>query len=252
MTSLITCCNLKFLDKAIKCLESSFLVNGNIKHCLYFIGDKINYNIPSFIEVKYVPDTPSNLSDIYLFAYKYWCILEEFKTSDIVLYTDSTHLIKKSFDNIDEYFYKDCFVLPYNNGQFLIKNWTTKYCIKQLQAESYLDNPQIWAGFQGYKKSLENIKFINNILNLCLDSSLSSPYPWVKNPDGEDSQCLYHRNDQSILSIELLKNNTYPEFLIQKDHEFGDNISVKYFYPEQYTGDVLNTIYRVLYPRYFK
>ena len=97
MISLITCCNLKFLNKAIKCLESSYLVNPSICHCLYFVGNDFDIKIPEFITVKYIPDNPKNLNDIFLFAYKYWAILKELETSNLVLYTDSTHLIKKSF-----------------------------------------------------------------------------------------------------------------------------------------------------------
>jgi len=252
MTSLITCCNLKFLNKAVLCLESSYLVNPDINHCLYFIGKEINIKIPEFINVKYIPDHPKNLNDIFLFAYKYWAILKELETSDVVLYTDSTHLIKKSFCAIDKYFHNDCFILPYKSGQFLIKNWTTVKCIKELNGFKYLNCSQIWAGFQGYKSTSKNIEFLKTILSLCLDEKLSGPYPHIQNPDGKNTECLYHRNDQSILSIELLKNDLYPEFCAQKDYEFGDFISVKHFYPEQYDGDVLNSIYRFLYPRYFK
>lgn len=252
MISLITCCNLKFLNKAIKCLESSYLVNPSICHCLYFVGNDFDIKIPEFITVKYIPDNPKNLNDIFLFAYKYWAILKELETSNLVLYTDSTHLIKKSFIDIDKYFHNDCFILTYKSGQFLIKDWTTKKCLEFLSANEYLNIPQVWAGFQGYKLTDKNIEFLKKILYLCLDEQLSGPYPWIHNPDGKNSECLYHRNDQSILSIELLKNDLYPDFSIQKNYEFGDYLSEKYFYPEDYDGDVLNSIYRCLYPRYFK
>jgi hypothetical protein len=67
-------------------------------------------------------------------------------------------------------------------------------------------------------------------------------------PDGDDSDCLYHRNDQSILSIEALKNNIYPEFNESIDLSFGDFQSVCVFYPDDYLGDVLNNLNRYVYP----
>jgi len=252
MTALISCCNLAFLDKAIKSLSSSYFCNPSISHILYFIGDKIDVEIPNFINIKYVRNDIQNLQNPYLFAYKYWCLLQEIYNYDVILYTDSTHFFQKQFNELDRFFYKDCFILPYDKNQFLIKHWTTKKCIKELNGDPYIDIPQVWAGFQGYKSTENNFEFLKEMLSLCLNEELSSPYPWIQNPDGKNSECLYHRNDQSILSIQLLKNNLYPQFSIQKDYEFGDYISVRAFYPDQYNGDVLNSIYRCLYPRYFK
>jgi hypothetical protein len=216
------------------------------------MGKSIEIEIPNFISVKYVPENIENLQNPYLFAYKYWCIIEEFKNSNIVLYSDSTHLYQMPFSDLESFFYKDCLILPYACGQFKIKNWTTKKCIEALNAEKYQEHPQIWAGFQGYKKSSDNESFLNNILLLCLDKDLSGPEPWIAYPDGKNSYCNYHRNDQSILSIELLKNNLYPPFCEKKDFAFGDFISVKAFYPDQYKGDLLNSLSRILNPRYFK
>jgi hypothetical protein len=197
MTTLITSCNQIFLDKAIKCLTSSFEIDNSIKYTIYLFGDDIiNIQIPDFIFVKKIPKDIKNLNNPYLFAYKYWAILDSFLENKNVIYTDSTHYINKSLSNISDFYFNDCLLLRYKDNQFPIKDWTTKRCIDQLNGQDYLNNSQIWAGFQAYKNTIKNKQFIQNILNLCLDENISGPNPSLYKPDNSD--CLYHRNDQSI------------------------------------------------------
>jgi hypothetical protein len=251
MTNLITCCNQKFLDKAIKCLTSSFQIEDAIKYTIYIFGNEvINIKIPDYISIKTIPQDVENLNNPYLFAYKYWAILDSFSENENVIYTDSTHYINKSLLNISNFYSNDCLLLRYKDGQFLIKDWTSKKCIEELNAENYLNNSQIWAGFQAYKNTVKNRQFIKNILNLCLDENISGPNPSIYKPDNSD--CLYHRNDQSILSIESIKNHIYPEFNESIDLSFGDCQSVSVFYPNEYLGHFKNNLNRYIYPRYLK
>jgi len=253
MINLITCCNKQFLDKAIKCLTSSFEIDSNIKYTIYIFGDEsIDIQIPYYISVKKIPEDIKNLNDPYLFAYKYWAILDSFLEYDHVIYTDATHFINKSLLNICNFYSNDCLLLRYKDGQFLIKDWTTKKCIEELNGKNYLNNSQIWAGFQVYKNTFKNKQFIENILNSCLDDNISGPKPSIYKPDGETSDCLYHRNDQSILSILSLKYNIYPEYIESIDLSFGDYQSVSVFYPNEYLGDFKNNLNRYIYPRYLK
>jgi hypothetical protein len=253
MINLITCCDQKFLDKAIKCLTSSFEIDNSIKYTIYvFGGEEVDSKIPDFISIKRIPQNIKNLNDTYLFAYKYWSILDSFLENKHVVYTDSTHFINKPLSNIINFYSNDCLLLRYKDGQFLIKDWTTKKCIEELDGGNYLHNSQIWAGFQAYKNTVENKQFVKKILDLCLDTDICYPLPSAYKPDGDDSDCLYHRNDQSILSIEAIKNNVYPEFDESIDLSFGDFQSVCVFYPNDYLGDVLNNLNRYVYPRHFK
>jgi hypothetical protein len=253
MINLITCCDQNFLDKAVKCLTSSFEIDNSIKYTIYIFGDKeAGSEIPDFISVKRMPQNIKNLNDPYLFAYKYWSILDSFLENQHVIYTDSTHFINKSLSNVINFYSNDCLLLRYKDGQFLVKDWTTKKCIAELEGENYLHNSQIWAGFQAYKNTIKNKEFVKKILDLCLNTDIGYPLPSEYKPDGEDGDCLYHRNDQSILSIEALKNNIYPEFNESIDLSFGDFQSVCVFYPDDYSGDVLNNLNRYVYPRYFK
>ena len=158
--------------------------------------------------------------------------------------------MKMLLSSIPNFYFNDCLLLRYKDGQFPIKNWTTKRCIEQLDGDNYLNNSQIWAGFQAYKNTAKNKEFINNILNLCLDENISGPNPSIYKPDNSD--CLYHRNDQSILSIEAIKNNIYPEFNESIDLRFGDFQSVRVFYPNEYLGDFKNNFDRYIYPRRLK
>jgi hypothetical protein len=253
MINLITCCNQKFLDKAIKCLTSSFEIDDSIKHTIYIFGNEtINIKTPDYITIKNIPKDIENLNNAYLFAYKYWAILDSFSENQNVIYTDSTHYINKPLSDIAKFYSNDCLLLRYKDGQFLIKDWTTKRCIEKLSGQNYLNNSQIWAGFQAYKNITKNKQFIQNILNLCLNEDISGPLPSIYKPDGNDNDCLYQRNDQSILSIEAIKNNIYPEFNESTDLSFGDCQSVRAFYPNEYLGDFKNNLNRYIYPRQLK
>jgi hypothetical protein len=251
MINLITSCNQKFLDKAVKCLTSSFEIETNIKYTIYIFGDEIvNTQIPDFISIKTIPKDIKNLNNPYLFAYKYWSILDSLLESEHVIYTDSTHFINKPLSGISNFYSNDCLLLRYKDGQFLIKDWTSKKCIEELSGHDYLNNSQIWAGFQAYKNTIKNKEFIKNILDLCLDENISGPDPSIYKPDNSD--CLYHRNDQSILSIEAIKYNIYPEYIESIDLSFGDYESVSIFYPNEHLGDFKNNLNRYIYPRYLK
>ena len=260
MINLITCCNNIFFDKAIECFQNSFEKNKDIKHTIYLFGDKpVSLNVPDFISIKIIPENIENLNKPFLFAYKYWAILESLNDAEIAIYTDSANKINGSLSDIEDFYFMDSLLLRYPEDQFLIKNWTTKKCIEKLEGESFLDTPQIWAGFQSYKKTIKNTDFLNRLLSLCLDESISGPEPSIKNPDGDQSECKYHRNDQSILSIESLKSKIYPVFKEEVDNIFGDFLSSIMVYPKNYIGgqtkninDQINNKNRKVLPRYYK
>jgi hypothetical protein len=253
MISLITCCDSKFIKKAVECFKRSFEIEPSIKYTIYTFGNEsINIEFPPYIFIKKIPQNVKNLNDPFLFAYKYWAILDSFLENEHVIYTDSTHVINKSLINIFNFYSNDCLLIRYKNGQFLIKDWTTKKCIEKLDGKLYLNQSQVWAGFQAYKNTVKNVEFIKQMLNSCLDSELSGPNPSIYKPDGNLHECIYHRNDQSILSILSLKYNIYPDYIESIDLSFGDYQSVLIFYPNEYLGDYLNTLNRYIYPRYLK
>ena len=260
MINLITCCNNIFFDKAIDCFNSSFDNNKDIKHIIYLFGDKpVSPDVPDFISIKIIPENIENLNNPSLFAYKYWAILDSLNDAEIVIYTDSANKINGELSDIEDFYFMDSLLLRYPEDHFLIKNWTTKKCIQKLEGESFLDTPQIWAGFQSYKKTIKNTDFLNRVLSLCLDESISGPEPSIENPDGDQSECKSHRNDQSILSIESLKSKIYPVFKEEVDNIFGDFLSSIMVYPNNYIGSQTDNINdrisdknRKVLPRYYK
>lgn len=259
MINLITCCNNIFFDKAVDCFQDSFENNKDIRHIIYLFGDKpVAPNVPDFISIKIIPENIENLNNPFLFAYKYWAILDSLNDAEIVIYTDSANKINGSLSDIEDFYFMDSLLLRYPEDHFFIKNWTTKKCIEKLEGESFLDIPQIWAGFQSYKKTIKNTDFLNRVLSLCLDESISGPKASIHNPDGDKSECYYHRNDQSILSIESLKSKIYPVFKVEVDNIFGDFLSCIMQYPNNYIGSQMKNINdqignknRKVLPRYY-
>jgi len=255
MNAIITCCNSSYFEKAKKSFINSFKFNQDSKHIIYLFGNKPEIiDAPEFISIKNIPENIEALNNPLLFAYKYWAILDSLNNGENknIIYSDAANKINGCLSDIENFYKKNVLLSRYKDGQFLIKHWTTKKCIETLNGENFLNIPQIWAGFQAYKNTPQNITFVKNMLNLCIDESLSGPIPSISKPDGEGSECIQHRNDQSILSIESLKNNLYPEYDDTVTYTFGDFISMKYFYISQYDGDHLNLLNRKIFPRHYK
>jgi hypothetical protein len=82
--------------------------------------------------------------------------------------------------------------------------------------------PQYWAAFQAYNITNENKNFINEMYRYAKIKLCLLPEVGVRHPDGNNSECIEHRQDQSILSLLINKFDKHQFYDINKDNKYGD------------------------------
>ena len=111
-------------------------------------------------------------------------------------------------------------VYPY--GGLTNQYWCTKKSIAIIDSPGSEIMPQYWAGFQAYKKSIDNITFIEEMYQHMLNPETALPDTTVRYPDGKDSMCIEHRQDQAILSLLIHKYGRHQKFDPMKNSKYGD------------------------------
>ena len=88
--------------------------------------------------------------------------------------------------------------------------------------ERYYEAPQYWAGFQCYKNNETNNQLIDEMYNFSLDIEVIGPDTTIKRPDGIESPCVEHRQDQAILSLLIEKYNLQQDYKNDILNKYGD------------------------------
>ncbi len=101
--------------------------------------------------------------------------------------------------------------------------WTTKACLKKLDCEDAgsLEAHQYMGGFQAYRRTPENWSHIAEMYRLMQDPEIAGPENVRINPDG-NGVCQAHRNEQSVLSLLINRNNWHQPFDPKHFMRYGD------------------------------
>jgi hypothetical protein len=92
-----------------------------------------------------------------------------------------------------------------------------------MQADSKICNDhQYWAGFQGYKSSEPTKKLLSLLYEKMFDPDIALPPANIRYPDGPNTECIEHRQDQSVLSILINQLGLNSEYNHIKQLLFGD------------------------------
>lgn len=178
-------------------------------------GDKVK-----LIKVENVCDHALNPR---AFFYKVYAIRDcLWNHSDGFIYSDSANCFVREAKNIHNHLIDDSLFLAYPYEGLTNKYWTTVKCFKAMNASGAEFMPQYWAGFQAYKKTQTNLDFVNQMYNYMLLPDAALPDTTVICPDGKQADCREHRQDQSVLSILIHKNNRHQMFDIEKNNLYGD------------------------------
>jgi len=168
-----------------------------------------------------IPKVCDHAHDPRGFFYKAYTLKDCLRNSDCFLYSDATNFFEQNIQ-ITDYFLYDNLFLPYNHSLLINKHWTTKKCLQKMNAISSSNSSQYWAGIQGYKNTKNNQEFINLMYEYMLDPEIAYPNPSIRYPDGPESDCIEHRQDQSVLSILIDQFNKHTPFLTKNQLLFGD------------------------------
>lgn len=231
---LCTVTNKKFIKSAIN-LVKSYKMNSYNKNIFIYYFDieksEIDFLKAIHSDIFFIP-VPKIVDYAYeptLFFYKVYAIHDCIKKTDKgMIYSDATNVFNRFID-IENYLLDDVLFLPYNNSKLTNQYWTTQRCFEKMNCESAKIMPQYWAGFQVYKKTEQNIEFVEKYFDYMKDPEVVFPKTEFKKPDGEHSLCIEHRQDQSILSILIHKNSLDQKYDHNKQLLFGDWQTFKNF-----------------------
>jgi hypothetical protein len=242
---LCTVTNRKYIKNAIN-LVNSYKINSYNKnvfiYCFDMTDEQIKYvsNVYSEINFLSVPKVCDYAYNPTAFFYKVYAINDCINKSNGFIYSDATNAFNR-FVDIKNYFIDDSLFLPYNHKFLLNKFWTTKKCFEKMDCDSAKNTTQYWAGLQVYVSTEKNKLFTQQMYNYMLDPDIALPDTSVKNPDGEKSICLEHRQDQSVFSLLIHKHNRHQEYNEERQMLFGDWMTYKSF-NQDYKHDIKNCV----------
>ena len=130
--------------------------------------------------------------------------LENIREDEIVLYLDSGLQIINSLTPILEIIQNQDYILFHGGGKRKNKFYTKKKCFELMKCneDKYYNATQLAGGYQGYKKTKDNILFLKEYLKYSKNYDIIGPIL-----DSEIEDFVAHRNDQSILTNLAIKYN---------------------------------------------
>lgn len=231
---LVTVSNENYILNTLNLFKSYEINSFNHKKILYYFNvkeEKLKF-LQKYIknlELYQIPKINDYIFNTKIFLFKSYALSKEIDKGDGFIYSDSANCFVK----------KDNFLSLYllNNNKLLLKYpeeikknkfFTTKKCFKLLDCDSeqFKESHQYWAGFQIYKFTEENKILLNKQYEYMLDKDVAFPESCVERPDGSLSDCWFHRNDQSVLSLLIKKYNMSEPFSFDLFNKYGDFYTV--------------------------
>ena len=158
-----------------------------------------------------------------VFFYKVYAIWDcMHNRSESFIYSDSANCFIREATNIHNDLIDDSLFLAYPYERLTNKYWVTKECFSVIGSFGAEMMPQYWAGFQAYNRTKENLRFVQEMYDYMLDPRVALPDTTIKRPDGNNSPCIEHRQDQAVLSILIHKNFRHQNFNISINSKYGD------------------------------
>ena len=218
-----------FISQAINLIQSYKIYSFNKKVHLYYFNtekDKLKIFKDLFgdqIVLKEVLPVCAHALEPRVFFYKVYAINECLVNSTkSMIYSDAANcFVNKTYD-LENDLVDGSLFMPYRHPRLANKYWTTKKCFEKMDAFSAAAMPQYWAGFQVYKRTIDNVNFVTEMLDCMKDPEIALPDTTVKYPDGKTNKCIEHRQDQSVLSLLVDKHNRHQYFDIHKNDRYGD------------------------------
>lgn len=218
-----------FIPQAINLIQSYKVHSFNEKVYLYYFNtDKNKLKVFSDIfgdqvVLTEVEKVCSHALSPRVFFYKTYAINDCLNNrSEFMIYSDSANCFINSTADMHDDLIDDSILLQYPYKKLTNKYWTTEKCLKIIDAPSAENMPQYWAGFQVYKKTPKNLLLVSQMYDLMFIPYVALPDTTVKKPDGSDSPCVEHRQEQSVLSLLIHKFDRHQFFDMERNYKYGD------------------------------
>ena len=232
--NLVTVANNNFIPHVLQLIESYNLQPFKKEIFLYLFDT--DENIKNKIINKYknitiidIPKINEYIYDTKIFLFKCYALKDAINRKINFIYSDAANLFVRDSTQIVDYIYKNQrLFLEYPNLKLKNKYYTTNNCFSEMDCNSseYRSSQQYWAGLQGYINNDFNIKFINEMYDLMLNEKIAFPRANIFMPDGDMSDCIYHRNEQSVLSLLIKKYNIEQKFDYDMFNKCGDYLTI--------------------------
>ena len=219
----------RFIPQALNLIQSYKLLSYNQNVYVYHFNTEVdklkilNEIFGDQVKLIEVANECEHALNPRVFFYKVYamrdCLLNHSKS---MIYSDSANCFIREAKNIHNELIDDSMFLAYPYEKLTNRYWTTRACFDAIESPAAEIMPQYWGGFQVYKRTDENIKFINQLYYYMLLSDVALPDMNVKKHDGDGSPCIEHRCDQSALSLLIHKNNRHQSFDMEKNNKYGD------------------------------
>jgi hypothetical protein len=228
---LATVTNKKYILSTINLIESYKLHSFDSTIFLYYFDlphkalDFLNKRYGSQVVCREVEKVCDYAHEPRTFFYKSYAIKHANDQGADFIYSDGTNaFVRPTKDLAGDLRGHNRLFLQYPYEILKNKYWTTRRCFSDMGCDSpqYHDAPQYWAGFQAYINKPENTQFINKLYEYSLNINILKPDTTIKRPDGEDSPCIEHRQDQSIFSLLIEKFSFQQEYSHSLTNRYGD------------------------------
>lgn len=231
---LVSVANESFLPHAINLFLSYDSFHNSDKKVLYYFNtnlDKLEFakKIVKNLEIIEIPKINDYMYNTKIFLFKAYALAQEIIKKEDFIYSDSANVYVRKDDFLESHLEAhDRLLLEYPEEIKKNKFFTTKRCFKLLgcDTEYYKDKKQYWAGLQAYKYTKENELLLTSQFDYMQDKNISFPESTVERPDGSSSECWFHRNDQSVLSLLVEKYGLAQPFDHETFNRYGDFYTV--------------------------
>ena len=182
------------------------------------------------------------------FALKY--AAENLKT---FLMCDASHAFVNKTLELEYFIEKDRrFFIEYPNDIFKNKHWCSKKSMQILECdtEEIRESQSYWSGLHGYVVDDENKSMLMDQYIALTNKDVAGPSNLIRYPDGHDSDCIGHRNDQTVLSLMIYKYGFRQPFDLYKYNRYGDLQTMQVMLPDIYSQFDLSKV--AIYSRFSK
>ena len=116
--------------------------------------------------------------------------------------------------------------------------------------EEIRESQSYWSGLHGYVVDDENKSMLMDQYIALTNKDVAGPSNLIRYPDGHDSDCIGHRNDQTVLSLMIYKYGFRQPFDLYKYNRYGDLQTMQVMLPDIYSQFDLSKV--AIYSRFSK